>query len=741
MPMTQLSEHGAPDEAGAGAQTRADAKQFAFQLHPIRNSFLGRFSLNRISIQSKLILMLVLCTILAAAIVGGIAYQSGRASLRDAAFSRLTEIRESQKRSLASEINDLKNALVTYTHGTMTQAAVRDFTTDFDQLSDATITPDMTKAIDSYYDFFAKETEKDSGVRLDISAILPTSNAERYLQAYYTARLPTDDVAIAMDDEHDGSAWSASNAKYQGFFREIVTRFAFEDALLLDTRGNVVYSAYKNSDLGTNILNGPYNGSKLRDAYLEAMSSNKADRVAITDFEFYQPTNMAPTAWMVAPIPATGKPEGVLALQFPITKINKLMTFDKKWDQAGMGETGETLLAGQDFLMRSDSRLFVQDPEKYRSRVIDAGTPPDIPDLAIRQGGTTLVQPVSESLHKEAQKGHSGTMVEKDYLGEDCLQAYAPIGLEVGLHWSIVAKISTREAFAREATFTRIVVVATTGIILAVCLLAVILAQVFLRPIRRLEAGVQRIGSGDYAVQIPVQTRDEIGDLTSMFNDMSRSLSAKEDLLGEQRRDIKRLLHSLMPAAIAEKIRRGEEVTARDHANVTVIYADIAGLDRVRTHLEAGESLAIVSELNRQFDATAEEFDIERVRPMRNGFFGSCGLSVPRLDNVRRTLDFALELERILDRFNGDTGLRLSLRAGVDTGPVSSGLVGEPAIFDMWGTTVTLANQIRGGVQESGVYVTSRVHAALSETMTFTPAGTVKADGINEEIWRVAEQP
>lgn len=739
--MTQLSEHGAPDGAGAGAQTRADAKQFAFQLHPIRNSFLGRFSLNRISIQSKLILMLVLCTILAAAIVGGIAYQSGRASLRDAAFSRLTEIRESQKRSLASEINDLKNALVTYTHGTMTQAAVRDFTTDFDQLSDATITPDMTKAIDSYYDFFAKETEKDSGVRLDISAILPTSNAERYLQAYYTARLPTDDVAIAMDDEHDGSAWSASNAKYQGFFREIVTRFAFEDALLLDTRGNVVYSAYKNSDLGTNILNGPYNGSKLRDAYLEAMSSNKADRVAITDFEFYQPTNMAPTAWMVAPIPATGKPEGVLALQFPITKINKLMTFDKKWDQAGMGETGETLLAGQDFLMRSDSRLFVQDPEKYRSRVIDAGTPPDIPDLAIRQGGTTLVQPVSESLHKEAQKGHSGTMVEKDYLGEDCLQAYAPIGLEVGLHWSIVAKISTREAFAREATFTRIVVVATTGIILAVCLLAVILAQVFLRPIRRLEAGVQRISSGDYAVQIPVQTRDEIGDLTSMFNDMSRSLSAKEDLLGEQRRDIKRLLHSLMPAAIAEKIRRGEEVTARDHANVTVIYADIAGLDRVRTHLEAGESLAIVSELNRQFDATAEEFDIERVRPMRNGFFGSCGLSVPRLDNVRRTLDFALELERILDRFNGDTGLRLSLRAGVDTGTVSSGLVGEPAIFDMWGTTVTLANQIRGGVQESGVYVTSRVQAALSETMTFTPAGTVKADGINEEIWRVAEQP
>lgn len=740
--MTQLSEHDAPDGADSDAgnldsttTARSDAKRFPFPVHPIRISFL-----NRISIQSKLILMLVLCTILAAAIVGGIAYQTGRNSLRTAAFSRLTEIRESQKRSMSAQLGDLKSALITYTHGAMTQAAVHDFTTGFDQLSNATITPDMTKAIDSYYDYFAKETEKYSGVRLDISAILPTSNAERYLQAYYTARLPTDDVAVAMDDEHDGSPWSAANAKYQGFFREIVTRFAFEDALLLDTRGNVVYSAYKNTDLGTNILNGPYNGSKLRDAYLEAMSSNKADRVAITDFEFYQPASMAPTAWMVAPIPATGKAEGALALQFPITKINKLMTFDKKWDEAGMGDTGETLLAGQDFLMRSDSRMFLQDPQEYRRRVIDFGTPPDIPDLAIRQGGTTLVQPVSEAVSKDAQKGHTGTVIERDYMGEECLQAYAPAGEEAGLHWSIVAKISTREAFAREATFTRIVVLATTGIILAVCLLAVILAQVFLKPIRRLEAGVQRISSGDYDVEIPVETRDEIGDLTGMFNDMSRSLSVKEGLLGEQRKEIKRLLHSLMPAAIADKIRRGETVTARDHPNVTVIYADIAGLDRVRTHLETGESLAIVSELNRQFDAAAVDFDIERVRPMRNGFFGSCGLSVPRLDNVRRTLDFAQELERILDRFNGDTGLRLSLRAGIDTGTVSSGLVGEPAIFDMWGTTVTLANQIRNGVSESGVYVTTRVQSLLGETMSFAPAGSVKVDGTSEQVWRLADQ-
>ena len=543
-----------------------------------------------------------------------------------------------------------------------------------------------------------------------------------------------------MDDERDGSAWSAANAKYHGFYREIVSRFAFEDALLIDSRGNVVYSTYKNTDLGTNILNGPYSGSKLRDAYLEAMSSNKADRVVFTDFELYEPANLAPTAWMVAPVPATGKPEGVLALQFPITKVNKVLTFDKKWSEAGLGETGETILAGPDFLMRSDSRLFLEDPQKYRQAVIDAGTPPDIPDIAIRQGGTTLIQPMDPEVQREAQKGLSGTMIEKDYLGEESLQAFSPIGSMTALHWSIVAKISTKEAFAREVTFTRIVVLATTGIVFLVCLLAVVLAQVFLRPIRRLEAGVQRIGAGEFDVEIPVETRDEIGELTSMFNEMSRSLSVKEDLLTEQRSQIQRLLRSLMPAPIADKVYEGAEITARDHPNVTVVYAEITGLDRIQTELDAGEYLDLWREIIRQYDAAAAEFDIERVHQVRNGFLGSCGLTVPRLDNIRQTVDFALECQRIVERFNGETGLNLGLRAGIDTGTVSSGLVAEPSpVFDMWGTAVTLAHRIKNGVPASGIYVTSRVFDVLSETMSLTPAGSIEVNGVAEPIWRIED--
>jgi class 3 adenylate cyclase len=504
----------------------------------------------------------------------------------------------------------------------------------------------------------------------------------------------------------------------------------------------VVYSAYKDVDLGTNIVAGPYAGSKLQEAYLKAMSSNAVDYVVFTDFEFYQPAEMQPTAWMVAPIRSGGRTEGVLALQFPITKINRLMTFDKKWADVGLGQTGETILAGPDELMRSDSRVFLEDPQQYKREVVAAGTPPDVADTAIRQGGTTLIQPVTSPATKEAQKGQSGTTITQDYLGQETLQAYAPVVLKDSeLHWSIVAKVDTAEAFDKEASFTKIMVLVTTGMIFLVCLLAIWLAQIFVRPIRRLESGAQRISAGDYDVAIPIDTRDEIGDLTMAFNEMGRSLTVKEDLINQQRRENDELLRSLMPETIAERFKQGEETIAVEHQNVTVIFADIIGLDRLQAELSPNESLTLVNELIRQMDAAAENLGMERVHTVRNGYLASCGLTVPRLDNVRRTVDFAVECQQIVDRFNNETDNNLSLRAGIDTGAVSSGLFGKPSVvYDMWGSAVNLAHQIKNGSPQPGIYVTSRVYETLQETMPFTSAGTVSFDGAAEPVWRLSER-
>jgi class 3 adenylate cyclase len=494
--------------------------------------------------------------------------------------------------------------------------------------------------------------------------------------------------------------------------------------------------------LGTNILTGPYRESNLRGAYEKAMAADSVDFVWITDFQPFQPALGVPIAWLVSPISSAGKTVGVLALPLPISKVNRIMTADKHWKAAGMGETAETYLAGPDNLMRSDSRLFLEDPEQYRREAVAAGNPPDIVDKAIRWHGTTLVQPVATAAVRAAQRGQTGTLTDTGYLGDHELAAYAPLYLpNSDLRWSIVATRDSSEAYARIVSFTRTLVLTTTAMVFVICVVAMLVAQVFVRPIRRLQAGAREISAGNYDVAIPVTSRDEIGDLTFAFNEMSRNLEIKEGLLTEQRNENDRLLLSLMPEPVVRRYREGEQTIAQEHQDVTVIFADIVGLDEISNELSGDELVGIVDELVRELDSAAETLGVEPIRTLHNGYLASCGLNVPRLDSVPRTIDFAVEMHRIIERFNSRTGQHLSLRAGVNTGNVISGLVGRTSvIYDMWGATVNLAHQMRSGATQSGIYVTSEVYEVMHDIRQFTPAGSITVGGSEQPIWRLSER-
>jgi class 3 adenylate cyclase len=684
-------------------------------------------------------LMLLVCSILSVAVIGVIGFETSRRAMQVTVSDRLTELRESQKRAVETLFRDLTNSLIVYSgRGSTAVEAVHAFTAGFDQLANATINPAQQQDIVSYYkNKVIPDIKGKTGVQLDAEALQPSSNAQKYLQALYTANR-----GEARDDAGDGSAWSAANARFNSYFRDIVTRFEYRDAMLLDTQGNVVYTTSKGPDLGTNILTGPYRESELREAYKKSLGANAIDAVEITDFQPYQPQLGAPTAWLVTPVGTGGKVEGVMALQMPMAKLNRIMTAGKHWVAAGLGQSTETYLVGPDNLMRSDSRLFLEDPQAYRRAAIDAGTAPEVVDKAIRLGGTTLVQPVTSAGVRAAQRGQTGVIRDTDYLGNEQLDAYAPLNLpDADLHWSIVATRDYSEAYGRMASFGKTLVLAITAIILAICVASMLLAQLFLRPVRRLQAGTQKISSGDYEVTVPVTSRDEIGDLTAAFNEMSRNLAIKEEQLNEQRTENIRMLLSLMPEAVVERYREGEQTVAHEHHDVTVMFAEIDGLDEISHDVSSDELVGIVDELFRQFDSAAEALGVERIRTFHNGYLASCGMTKPRLDNINRTVEFALEIQRIIDRLTGETGHPLRLRVGINSGDVVSGLVGPSSLaFDLWGSTVSLAYQINAGSAQPGIYVTPPVYEAVRDSCTLTPAGTISVNGSEQQIWRLSER-
>ncbi|MFZ0905482.1 MAG: adenylate/guanylate cyclase domain-containing protein [Mycobacterium sp.] len=697
--------------------------------------------LSRLSIQSKIMVMLLVSSLASLAVICVVEYIAGRHALLPAAEERAVQSREAQKRAIEMLFADLTNSLAVYSSGSTAVEAVQAFTAGFDELANATIDPGQQQSLVNFYnDKLIKPIQRATGDELSLNAVLPDSNAQKYLQVHYT--IPSFGTSTTPDDPGDGSAWSAANARFNNYFREIATRFEYRDAMLLDTRGNLVYSVNKGAALGTNILTGPYRESNLRGAYEKAMAADSVDFVWITDFHPFQAAIGAPVAWLVSPITAAGKTAGVLALPLPISKVNQVMTADKHWKAVGMGETGETYLAGPDDLMRSDSRLFLEDPKKYQREAVAAGTPPDVVEKAIRWHGTTLVQPVATAAVRAADRGQSGTVIDTGYLGDKELAAYAPLSVpNSDLRWSIVATRDTAEAYARIKSFTRTLILTVATMVFVICVAAMLVAQIFVRPLRRLQTGAQEISAGNYDIAIPVTSRDEIGDLTVAFNEMSRNLEIKDELLTEQHRENDRLLLSLMPEPVVRRYREGEQTISQEHQDVTVIFADIVGLDEISDDLSGDELVEIIDELVRELDSAAETLGVEPIRTVHNGYLASTGLNVPRLDSVPRTIDFAVEMQRIIERFNSRTGHHLSLRAGVNTGDVISGLVGRTSvIYDMWGAAVNLAYQMRSGATESGIYVTSEVYEVMHDIRQFTPAGSITVGGVAQPIWRLAER-
>ena len=264
------------------------------------------------------------------------------------------------------------------------------FIDGFGELQSSTITPAQTAKLRSYYDTdFVPKIEQRAGLDYSTDAFIPASPAGRYLQSYYTAGRSYEDfdAGLALTDAGDGSAWSKANATYGGYFTGFVNTLGYEDALIIDRDGNVAYSAYKSVDLGMNLTEEPYASSVLSKGYQEVLRNGSLDEVVTTDFERYLPSLNVPTAWVMSPIGSATDIIGVLAIQVPIDQINDVMTGDQKWEQQGLGDTGEVYLAGTDKLMRSTSRLLGEHPDEYARTVIENGTPRSIAERIVAGEG------------------------------------------------------------------------------------------------------------------------------------------------------------------------------------------------------------------------------------------------------------------------------------------------------------------------------------------------------------------
>lgn len=122
--------------------------------------------------------------------------------------------------------------------------------------------------------------------------------------------------------------------------------------------------------------------------------------------------------------------------------------------------------------------------------------------------------------------------------GLSCFEFRAPILFAGSRLGEVVVGIDTA-AFkaAKRSARTKI-------ILISLCALAfgltgsLLLATRFTTPLKRLAAGVARIRSGDYGVEVAVSSRDELGELTASFNAMAQTIRQQRETLEGSTREL-----------------------------------------------------------------------------------------------------------------------------------------------------------------------------------------------------------
>ena len=220
---------------------------------------------------------------------------------------------------------------------------------------------------------------------------------------------------------------------------------------------------------------------------------------------------------------------------------------------------------------------------------------------------------------------------------------------------------------------------------------------------RRLAAAFRQTAQGELSDPLPVTSQDEIGDLTTSFNQMVEQLKSKEKL----REAFGQFLDPRIVANVVDATS-GQLKEVAERRSVTIFFSDISNFSGIGEQLTAGN---LVRLLNRYFTASTE--GIRAHHGIVDKFIGDAVMAfwaspfsegeTHALDGCHACLDLRDAFAKVGREISEITGLRRNVpkfhvRMALATGDTVIGTVGSDTTksFTVIGDTVNTASRLEG---------------------------------------------
>jgi class 3 adenylate cyclase len=194
-------------------------------------------------------------------------------------------------------------------------------------------------------------------------------------------------------------------------------------------------------------------------------------------------------------------------------------------------------------------------------------------------------------------------------------------------------------------------------------------------------------------------------------------------------RENQRLLLNVLPAPIADKLRKVPGIIADRFEDVSVLFADIVDFTALSTRLSAVKVVDLLNRVFSAFDEMAEAYGLEKIKTIGDAYMVAGGLPEPHPDHLAAMARMALAMLANVHQREAELG-GLNLRLGLHVGSVVAGVIGTRKFsYDIWGDTVNTASRLELHGVPGRVHVSDAVYARLRDRFSFVARGSVDLKG------------
>jgi adenylate cyclase len=192
------------------------------------------------------------------------------------------------------------------------------------------------------------------------------------------------------------------------------------------------------------------------------------------------------------------------------------------------------------------------------------------------------------------------------------------------------------------------------------------------------------------------------------------------------------LLHNILPDEIAAQLKAGPGLIAEDFESVSVLFADVVGFTPLSAGLRPAELVGLLNEVFTRFDEHVAELGLEKIKTVGDEYMAASGVPRRRQDHARAMAELALRIrdDVAVEAFRGQ---RLSLRIGINSGPVTAGIIGTHKFaYDLWGDTVNIASRMESEGIPGAIQVSAATYELIKDDYDCDARGMIPVKGKGE---------